>query len=78
MRLFGHPEQIGTLNQRSGQKQEMRVHRRRKSKKTITSDHGGFAGVQPSAMQSSPANNRSPELSCLAQLFSDERPSHRS
>ncbi|PTQ85158.1 hypothetical protein C8U37_10542 [Trichococcus patagoniensis] len=34
----------------------------------ITSDHGGFAGVRPSATQSPPASMRSTELGCLAQV----------
>jgi hypothetical protein len=46
--------------------------RRRRAKKTITADHGGFAGVRSSANQSPPADIRSSELSSLAQLFSDE------
>ncbi|PTQ85159.1 hypothetical protein C8U37_10543 [Trichococcus patagoniensis] len=34
----------------------------------ITSDHGGFAGVRPSATQSPPASMRSTELGCLARV----------
>ena len=34
----------------------------------ITSDHRGFAGVQPPAMHRPPANIRSPELSSPAQV----------
>ena len=34
----------------------------------ITSDHRGFAGVQPPAMHPPPANIRSPELSSPAQV----------
>ena len=33
------------------------------SQKTITSDHGGFAALQPPAMQRPPANSRLPEES---------------
>ena len=36
--------------------------RMRTSKKTITSDHSGFAGVQPPAIHPPPANIRSPDL----------------
>ena len=39
------------------------LRRRRESKKIITSDHRGFAGVPPTAMLSPPANIRSSKLS---------------
>ena len=40
--------------------------RRWRSEKTITSDHGGFAALQPPAMHPPPANILSQELSSLA------------
>ena len=43
------------------------LRRRRRPQKTIISDDGGFAGAQLSAIHSSPANIRSPELSYRAQ-----------
>ncbi|WP_321380330.1 hypothetical protein [Trichococcus shcherbakoviae] len=49
------------------------IRRRKRSKKIITSDHGGFAGVQPSATQATPADIRSSELSSLAQYRSPMR-----
>ena len=39
----------------------------------ITSDHGGFAGIQPPGNRRPPANIRSPELSSPAQLSSPAR-----
>jgi hypothetical protein len=42
--------------------------RRKTSKKIITSDHDGFAGVRPPAMHPPPASIRSPELSSPAQV----------
>ena len=43
------------------------LRRRRASAKIITSDHRGFAGVQPPSIQRPPANIRSSEVSYLAQ-----------
>ena len=41
--------------------------RRKTSRKIITSDHGGFAGVRPPTTQPPPASIRSPELNSPAQ-----------
>ena len=48
------------------------LRRRRASAKIITSDHRGFAGVQPPSIQRPPANIRSSELSYRAQSCAPE------
>lgn len=47
---------------------EGRFRRRKTSQKISTSDHGGFAEVQPHATQPPPASIPSPELSSRAQV----------